>query len=238
MSVRNVLYKKQYPVNEHISVVIPTVGEILDNENSYYNMISLITATPYDMMVQLDDMGIDFTKINDYELFLLTFNMMKSQDTSMVFGALDITRFVTTINQENNTVILRDEENSLVIDRAVHSQICDAVRKIHHLERNSRKPANGEAKKYMIQRAKEKMKRRQGRVEESQLEELIISLVNTEQFNYGFEGIQELSIYQFNESVHQIIKKIDFDNKMHGIYAGTISAKDMSQQDLNWLTHK
>jgi hypothetical protein len=25
---------------------------------------------------------------------------------------------------------------------------------------------------------------------------------------------------------------------MHGIYAGTVSAKDLSQDDLNWLTHK
>ena len=44
--------------------------------------------------------------------------------------------------------------------------------------------------------------------------------------------------YQFNESVRQIIKKIDYDNKMHGIYAGTVSAKDLSQDDWNWLTHK
>ena len=49
---------------------------------------------------------------------------------------------------------------------------------------------------------------------------------------------RELSIYQFNESVRQIIKKIDYDNKMHGIYAGTVSAKDLSQDDWNWLTHK
>lgn len=50
--------------------------------------------------------------------------------------------------------------------------------------------------------------------------------------------ILELSIYQFNESVRQIIKKIDYDNKMYGVYAGTVSAKDLSQDDLNWLTHK
>ena len=76
------------------------------------------------------------------------------------------------------------------------------------------------------------------RTADSQLEELIVALVNTEQYHYGFEGTRELSIYQFNESVRQVIKKIDYDNKMHGIYAGTVSAKDLSQDDLNWLTHK
>lgn len=235
---RNLLYCKRCPINEHISIEIPTVGDILDHEDSYYGMVSLITATPYDMMVQLDDIGVDFSKINDYELFLLMFGFLKAQDTSMVFGELNLSHFETTINQQNNTIILRDASTGVVIDRAIHGQICATMRKIHHLEKNNKKPANAEAKAYMIQRAREKMKRRNNRVNESQLEELIVALVNTEQFHYGFEGTRELSIYQFNESVHQVIKKIDFDNKMHGIYAGTISAKDMSQDDLNWLTHK
>ena len=238
MSTRNMLYRRSVPVNDRMEIVIPTVGEVLDFEDEYYGMVSLITATPCDLMVQLDDLGIDFTQLNDFELFLLTFNTLKDQRFPMVFGGLDLTRFVTAVNQENGLVVLRDEANDIVIDRAIHDQICQALRKIHHLERNNRKPANGEAQAYMLQRAREKMRRRRNRVEDSQLEQLIVALVNTEQFHYGFEGVLNLSIYQFNESVYQIIKKIDFDHKMQGIYAGTISAKDMSQDQLNWLTHK
>ena len=121
---------------------------------------------------------------------------------------------------------------------ALHGQIAVALRKIHHLEKDNRKPANGEAREYMIERMRKKLRRRGMRTTDSQLEELIVALVNTEQYHYGFEGTRELSIYQFNESVRQVIKKIDYDNKMHGIYAGTVSAKDLSQDDLNWLTHK
>ena len=90
----------------------------------------------------------------------------------------------------------------------------------------------------MIERARKKLKRRRGKEPTSQLEELIVALVNTEQFHYGFEGVLPLSIYQFNESVRQVIKKIDYDNRMHGIYAGTVNAKDLSQEDLNWMIHK
>ena len=90
----------------------------------------------------------------------------------------------------------------------------------------------------MIDRARRKRNRRRNRQKLSQLESLIIALVNTEQFSYDFESVQKMTIYQFNESVRQVIKKIDYDNRMHGIYAGTVSLKDMSQDDLNWLTHK
>lgn len=238
MATLNLLYKKEYAINQFINVRIPTVGEILDCEDEYYGVVSILTAMPIDMMVQLDDIGVDFTSINEWELFLLLFGTLKERDTSLVFGNLDLKPFQAAINPQNNNVILVNKETGARIDRALHGQIASTLRKIHHLERNNRKPANGEAKEYMLRRAREKMRRHNKRLSDSQLEELIVALVNTEQFHYGFEGTRELSIYQFNESVRQVIKKIDYDNKMHGIYAGTVSAKDLSQDDLNWLTHK
>ena len=238
MSTLNLLYKREYPINEFIAVKIPSVGEILECEDEYYGLVSMITAMPIDMMVQLDDIGVDFTSTNEWELFLLLFGSIKSRDTSLIFGELSLEGFQPAVNTQNNTVMLVDTNTGAKIDRAIHGQISSVLRKIHHLERNNRKPANGDAKEYMIRRAREKMRRKSKRITDSQLEGLIVALVNTEQFHYGFEGTRELSIYQFNESVRQVIKKIDYDNRMYGVYAGTVSAKDLSQEDLNWLTHK
>lgn len=238
MPTQNLLYKKQHPINDSISIVIPSVGQILDNEDGYYGLVSILTATPVDLMVQLDDAGIDFTSINEYELFLLMFDGLKSQNTSLVFGDLDLSKFKMAVNEQNGNIVLFDEEHDITIDRAIHSQIAGVLRKIHHLEKNRRKPANIEAKEYMLKRARDKMKRHRNRKEASQLESLIIAMVNTEQYKYDFEGTRELSIYQFNESVRQVIKKVDYDNRMYGVYAGTVNVKDLSQDDLNWLTHK
>lgn len=238
MHTQNLLYKKQYPINDSISIVIPRVGQILDDEDSYYGLVSILTAMPVDLLVQLDDAGIDFTSINEYELFLLMFPGLKTQDTSLIFGDLDLSQFKIATNEQNGNIVLLDKEHDIIIDRVIHSQIAEVLRKIHHLEKNRRKPANIEAKEYMLKRARDKMRRHRNRKEASQLESLIIAMVNTEQYKYDFEGTRELSIYQFNESVRQIIKKVDYDNRMYGVYAGTVSAKDLSQDDLNWLTHK
>jgi len=235
---RNFLYNRNIPINDKIAVYVPDVGEILKCEDEYYSMVSLFTAMPVDYMVQLDDAGIDFTAINEWQMFLLFFNGLKSRDTHMVLGDLDLKKFEIGVNEQNGHVVLVDTENDIRIDRSIHGMIADALRKIHHLEKNRRKPANGDAKKYMLERARKKLKRRQNRVEDSQLESLIIAMVNTEQFKYDFEGTRELSIYQFNESVRQIIKKVDYDNRMYGIYAGTVNAKDLNPDDLNWLIHK
>lgn len=238
MPTLNLLYQREYPINDSIRIIIPTVGEIIDDEDAYYSLVSVLTAMPVDMLVQLEDAGIDFTSINEYGLFLLLFAGIKSQDTSLIFGDLDLSKFKMAVNEQNGNVVLLDEEHDIKIDRAVHGQIAGVLRKIHHLEKNNRKPANEEAKKFMLERARAKQRRRKNRKEDSQLESLIVAMVNTEQYKYGFEGTRELSIYQFNESVRQVIKKVDYDNRMYGIYAGTVNAKDLSQYDLNWLTHK
>lgn len=238
MSTLNLLYKRQYAINDAIKIVIPSVGEIIDNEDDYYSIITILTAMPIDLMVPLDDAGIDFTEINEYELFLLMSAGLKTQDTRLVFGDLDFSKFEIAVNQQNGNIVLYDAENDIVIDRAIHSKIAGVLRKIHHLEKNRRKPANKEAKEYMLKRARDKMRRNKNRKQESKLEPLIIAMVNAEQYKYDFEGTRELSIYQFNESVRQIIKKVDYDNRMYGVYTGTINAKELSQDDLNWLTHK
>lgn len=235
---RNLLYRTEVKINDDISIQIPKVGDILDDEDGYYGVISMLVATPYDMMVQLDDVGIDFTKIEDYDLFLLLFRELSECDTSLIFGDLDLKAFVPMVNTKNNLVVLRDPKTGVVIDKGIYLAIGDTIRQIHHLKKENRKPANVEAKDYMIQRARKKLQRRKHQQDDSHLEELIVALVNTEQFTYRFNDVRDLTIYQFNESVQQVVKKIDFDNKMHGIYAGTINAKELSQDDLIWLKHK
>ncbi len=232
------LYARSCPINDHISITVPTVGQIWDNEAEYYGLITSIIATPSDFMVQLDDIGIDFSKISPFELFLLLFNGLKESDTSLVLGDLDLSKFKTAINEQNGKVVLVDPENDIVIDRAIHDQMRRMIRKINHLENVDKKPGNEEAKKYMIERARMKQRRSAHRPHKSQLEDLIVAMVNTEQYKYGYEETRDLTIYQFHASVYQIIKKINYDNTMIGCYAGTINAKELSQDQLNWLTSK
>lgn len=231
----NLLYERWIPVNDKIKIYVPTVGEIIECEDDYYSLVSILTAMPIDFMVQLDDLGIDFTSINEYDLLLILFPELKSKDTSMIFGDLDLSGFELMVNRQNNNIVLRDELNDITIDRSVYGMISNTLRKIHSLERDRRKPANEEAKKFMLERARKKLRRNKNKYHDSQLESFIISLVNAEQFKYDFEGTRELSIYQFNVSVRQIIKKTDYEHLMFGVYSGSISAKDVKNDELIWL---
>ena len=230
----SLLYAKEWPVNKDIKIFIPTVGQVIDNEDMYYNIISRLTAMPIDLMVQLDEMGIDFTTVDEFQLFISMLNGMKDDDVSLVFGDLDLSKFEVRIDEDYNIAFVNTVDD-IVIDRKTYFQITGVLRKLHHLEKNRRKPGNDEAKKYMLERAKKKQKRSKNKAFDSQLEDLIIAMVNAKEFKYDFQSVRDISIYQFNESVYQIIKRVDYDNRMVGIYTGSISAKEFKPDDLNWL---
>ena len=238
MATRNFLYKSEIVINDFVSIRIPSVGEIIECEDAYYNLVQLLTAMPVDLMVALDDVGIDFSTINDYDLFIITFNAIKQCDTRLIFGDLDLSAFEFAVDEATGRPVMLDTKTDRKFDRALQVNIAETLRKIHHLEKNNRKPGNEEARKYMIERARKKMNRNRRRTHSSQLEDLIVAMVNTEQYKYDFAGTLELSIYQFNESVRQITHKINYSNIMFGIYSGTVNPKDINQEELNWLKHK
>lgn len=238
MASLNLLYQSKIAINNKISILIPTVGEVVDHEDEYYGIVSALTAMPVDFMLQLDEIGIDFTEINEWDLFVLLFSGIRNTDCSLVFDGLQLADFQLAENTVNGDLVVINPEKDIVIDRAILGQIAAALRKINHIEQNFQKPANKEAKDYMFQRVRAKQKNSKRRKKDSELEKLIIAMVNAEQFKYNFETVRDMSIYQFNESVRQIVKKVEYDNRMYGVYAGTIDVKHLSQDDLNWLVHK
>lgn len=233
--MNNILFADTIKINDLITLRIPTVGDIYDHEDQYFAAVFSLVATPYDMMVQLDDIGIDFTKINDFELFMLMFKQLQQMDTSMIFGDLDLKEFAMVRNEQNGEYLLLNAQTGAKIDRAIHSMICKHLRKFLNIPRNDKRPGNEEARKYMLERARLKQKRHSHKKHDSQLENYIIALVNTEQFPYNYTTVRDITIYQFYASLTQISHKINFDNVMIGYYAGTIKEDSLKTRDKTWI---
>ena len=222
--------------NTRISIRIPTVGEILEDEQHYYNLISSLTATPFQYMAQLDDIGIDFTQITDYQLFLMMFPSFVHGDMRILFGDTDWSDIEIDHNPQNNVPILHSRKNNIIIDEFIYSQIADAIRKINNLKKENRRPGNDEAKAFRIKLERRKQLRSAKKPYEPYLEKLVVALVNRPEFKYNYEQVDHLTIYQFNQSFEQIKTSIHFDNTMIGVYAGTVDTSKIKDRScLSWL---
>ena len=223
----------------NLSIRIPTVGEILEDEDKYYEIVSSLTATPFQYMVQLDDMGIDYTQITDYQLFMMLFPMYAKSDLSLLFSDLDTSDFGIYINQQDNSQVIYSPNNNIIIDELIYNDLADTIRKRNLFEKVKSKPGNESARKYLLEKERKKQKRNAKKPKEPYLEKLVIALVNTSEFPYNYETCMDLSIYKFNQSFKQIQQKITFDNTMIGVYAGTVDTSKMTNKDaLSWISSK
>lgn len=221
----------------NLSIRIPTVDEILEDEFTYYSIISSLTASPFQYMVQLDDIGIDFTTISDYQLFMMLFTVYAKSDLSTIFGDLNVSDFI--VQRDGNFEYLYSSSNKIEINEKVYNDIVNTIRKINLLEKVNYKPGNESARKYLLEKERKKQKRNANKKQEPYLEKLVISLVNTSEFKYDYDSCMDLSIYKFNQSFRQIQHKIAFDNTMIGVYTGTVDTSKLSNKDiLTWIPNK
>lgn len=220
----------------NINIRIPNVGEILDDEQHYYNLVHSLTASPFQYMVQLDDMGIDYTSISDYELFLLLFQSYNDTDISILSHDLNLDDFKVIINPENNTPILFSSKLDLVIDELVYVNLVNTIRKINLIEKVNSKPGNEEAKRYLLKKERRKQKRNAKKPYIPYLEKMVIALVNRTEFKYNYEEVMDMSIYKFNQSFKQIQTNINFENTMYGVYSGTVDTSKLKDKScLSWI---
>ena len=273
------------PIIPGLSIRIPSVGEVLENEKAYYSVSSSLTAIPFTYMVQLDDMGIDYTTINDWDLFRMMFcsysnqivvyeqkiyelkNKMaampeNSQDyvecalmirylqnqideigINLVFDDLKMSgvfngRIIgfTSIKNENGEDILYNPATDVSINSLVHMDIANAIRKVNLYKKLKHKPGNEHARKYLLKKERRKQKRNAKKPYEPYLENMVVALVNTNEFPYDYDSCMDLSIYRLNQSFRQIQHKIAFDKTMIGVYAGTVDVSKMTDKDrLSWI---
>lgn len=259
----SLLNKKEFLIRDWLIIKIPSLGEYKEGKHSYdiEKIVSLFTMTPSVYMLELEDMGIDFTTLTDYEFFLRQFfsmfvlpnhtnqlietgelpeeERMKVIHSDVLFKDTDF--YKCFIIERNGEKIICDPHGKLIIDKYIYMQTSSAICEIFSIKKYKRKPANDIAKQYILEREREKAQRAKKRKTnefQNALDGEIVALVCHPGFLYNFETIKDLTIYDFNVCVKQIVKKEQYDNYMLGAYAGFGGLKldKIGEDKLNWLS--
>ena len=230
---------EDFQLNNYISIHFPTLGEIsaLD-ESLYLDSIYKFCSTPSDHKVMLDDMKIDYSKLDDWEMFLIMHQQQLFSDDDkkafkLVMGDFDITNFDIGTRPEFNDVVLAFEEK--IFDRAVYLKLTALLREMHNFTRRVDRPGNEHTRHYLIEKERRQLKRRKHKKNTSRYYPLIVALINTPEFKYDYQTVWDLTIYQFNRSIRHIQKVKEFGFIMNGIYSGTIDSSKLNMETIHWL---
>ena len=234
----SLLLAKKWWINDDVCMHVPSIGEIIEfGESQYFNTIYMMYATPYELMGQLDAMGIDYEKIEEFDLFCFAFLSMSEEKRVMVFENINPKEYKLVPDPEDKKQhVLLNEGTGHIIRKNDAEMISAFLRKLQCTEKCNKKAGNSEMKKYLLEKARKKLKSAKRSKNDNVIEEMVICLLNTSEFAAkSVDDALAMNIYFFNRSMRQINKKIDYDHVCAGIYAGTIDSKKINMKKIHWM---
>ena len=233
---------KSYYINDYISVKQPKLGKIKKyGERKYFNMVHTLCSVGADLKWQLDDIGIDYTKISDYELFYsILARGFSNEDTKILFGdVLDFSqmRIVHDDDIDENVMIqYLDDGNQIRIDKYIYSSIVNILRKMHKIKRNDEVPGNEMTRQILIADAREEYEDNKNKPSKSYLLPLISTMVNSEGFKRDDTTVFDMKIRAFMDSVSRVSKIKNAELLLQSGYSGFgIDLKKIDKEALNYM---
>lgn len=220
----------KYRINDKIHIEFPTVREIMFDigEKKYWTAIYSIVSTPSDLIAQLDDRGLDWEKVADFDIFIMNF-ILNGDGIKVLLPMIDTTKFVLTENPDSKEIILYDETNDITIDRNIYECIADYIRYAHGLKKNVIRAANAYTHRDLIEDAHDQIEidKRKSKSHKSQMKAYISYIIGS--LGYKVDDVLDMRINFFFDCVKRV-NAIDTAQQMpFMIYYGMV---DTSKREI------
>jgi hypothetical protein len=224
-----------YVINDKIAVRQPTIGEIAEfGEAKYFSMAQTLASIPSDMKSILFDMGIDYENIDDFELFIMLSKGFTKDDTYLLLGDLDLSKFQVYKNKDNDELVMYDEDTKTTIDKHIYLLMVEHIRRMHGFKKKIERSGNEFTKKILIQEDRDNRLANKNKEFKSILKPLISSMVNSEGFKYKLKELKEVGLCEFMDSVNRISVIKHTESLLYGVYTGNIDQVKV-KRELNWM---
>ena len=224
-----------YVINDKIKVMQPTIRQIAEfGERDFFSMLHTLCSIPSDLKSQLWDMGIDWMKIQDFDLFIMLLQTLTPDRTKLLFGDLDFTK-LKPYNHPNveGEIILADKESGVLIDKMIHYRIVSYLRKAFNITPKVERAKNEMTKRILIEEDRRKIEQNKNKPFKSFLLPLISS-VKTKQ-GYTKDYVLNMGYFEFFDELNRLQVINNADHLLYGMYHGTVDMKKINKSELNWL---
>ena len=223
-----------YVVNKYITIYQPTIGDIINyGEKAYYNMVQTITAIPSEMKSSLFDMGLDWNKIEDFQLFIMLANSLSQTQTKIILGDIDLQRMKPFENPQNGDVVLKDPITGAIIDELAYKTISAYLCKMHNLTKKVEKAGNKYTKQVLIDEDRQKKEYAAKQPYKSFLMPLI-SAIKVRQ-GYTRDYIRNMGLCEFFDDVNRAQIIVNTDALLGGMYSGMVDTSKIKKSQFNWM---
>lgn len=225
-----------YVINDKIKLMQPTIGQIVDyGEAPYFSMIHTLTAIPSDVKSMLWDMPdrIDWTQIEDFELFIMFSQTMTPDKTGIILGDLDLSKLRPFRSKLNGEIVLADLESGVKIDKLIYMRMMAFLRKLHNITPRPEKAKGKRAKQAMIDEDRRNREQNKDKPFRSYLLPLI-SAIKVKQ-GYTRDYVRNMGLFEFFDDVSRAQVIDSANHLLNGAYCGMADLSKIDKKNFNWM---
>ena len=223
-----------YVINDKISILQPNLREILNfGERQYFSVIQTLCSTSSNLKSQLADAGIDWETVEDFQMFMMLAPSLNREQTYLVFGDMDLSKFKIFENKKNGEPVMVDQDNDIIIDRLIYMRIVEYLRKVHGLTRAHDVTKSKFVHDMAIEMEREEMETNAKKPYKSFLWPLISSVKARQ--GYTKQYILDMQIYELVHEANRLQIIVQSDALLQGSYSGMVDTKKIPKESFNWM---
>ena len=178
-------------------------------------------------------MGLDWTEIDDFELFMMLAQTLTPDRTSILFGDLDFSKLKPFRNNQNGDIVLADRESGVIVDKMIYLRLMSYLCKLHNIKPKVEKAANKMTKRVLIEEDRQRLLHANDKPFKSFLLPLI-SAIKVRQ-SYTKDYVRNMGFYEFFDDVSRSQVIVNADALLKGAYSGMIDTKKINKSEFNWM---
>lgn len=221
-------------IADGVVIKSPNIRQIVDyGESNYFHMAQTLCATPSSMKVKLDDMKLDWMKVDDFQLFAMLCPAFTPEQTYPLLGDLDLSQLSLYSKPDTGEVILSNKDRTITINEVIYNVLVTYLRKMHGFKKQVDKAGNKMTHKVLLNLARQDEKIAQNKPYKSFLLPLVSALQARQ--GYNKEYIKDMGIFEFMNQINRIQLIVQADAALGGCYSGMVDTRKMDKTVLDWM---
>ena len=237
-------FGNDYVINDKITIHQPTIQDFInaESESDIYNVITPFTANTTAYRLQLWDLGIDWNKISNIELFSILIKTIKSKHSKIIFGDLDFSEFnlYEKIVDNEKVLTLYSPSQDLEINQTTMNKMCRYIQYMFNTFPPEEEFTSSKTlKQDLINKDRQNQISRAKEIKENGSEQSLLSMIsfylNHPGCKYKKNELREIGYFEFMYN----IKRLQIYESTHalfgGLYSGMCDLSKINKNELNFM---
>ena len=227
-----------------VTVYSPTMGDayINNDENDFMATLNMFTTNTTSLRVFLDDLGMDWNEVTDFQLFILLYKQTNPEVIKLLFGDLDLHNFELCEKRgkdDSSVIVLYTKEQDIEINEDVYQHIHQYLQMVFHIEPDEKITNDKFLKKLYLDKdrfdAAYQAKKKKGKEESGSIQPLISACVNHPGFKYKLSEVENMGVAEFYDAVSRLNIYENTRALLQGSYSGMCDTSKISKEQFNWM---